>query len=149
MQVRRMLMVVAACAVTSLALVTTAAQATPSSSTGSTGSTHVKPAKFPKIKGDSFYYFCGSLAGCPAAYYFVVNSKAKSWEFYEDPVKVGGYNVKYKKNPYSYFYYAAGGYGEGCVLAALKVKGGYDEGGWYCLDEAGEYVLLETWYAYK
>jgi hypothetical protein len=147
MQVRRMLMVVAACVLTSLALVTTAAQAMPSSSTGSTGSTHVRPSKFPKIKGDAFYYFCGTLAGCPAPYYFVVNGKAKSWEFYEDP-GVGGFTVKYKKDPYSYFYYADG-YGEGCVLVGLKVKGGYVEGGWYCLDEEGEYVLLETWEAFK
>jgi len=150
MHVRRTLLAVLACTVTSLALVTTTAQATPSATGGNGSASGVKASKFPKIKGDAFYYFCGSnpITGCPSQFYFVVNGKAKAWEFYGDP-GFGGFFVKYKKNPYTYFYYDQG-FNEECVLVGLKVKGGYDEGGFYCYDEEiGEYVLYETWYAYK
>ncbi len=149
MHVRRTLTVVAACAVTSLALVTTAAQATPSATGGNGSASGVKASKFPKIKGDAFYYFCATgFSGCPAEYYFVVKGKTKTWEFYGD-TNVGGFTAKYKKNPYTYFYYDEG-INEECLLVALKVKGGYDEGGFYCYDEEiGEYVLYEDWYAYK
>jgi len=151
MHVRRTLMAVAACALTSLALVTTAAQAQPTA-TGTTGSGSATPLKspFPKIKGAAFYYFCGSnpIVGCPSVYYFVVYGKSKTWEFYGDP-GFGGYFVKYKKDPYTYFYYNQG-YNEECFLVGLKVKGGYIGGGFWCYDEeTGEYIEYETWEAFK
>ncbi len=103
----------------------------------------------PKIKGAQVYYFCGTIEGCPTEHFlFVVYGKAKAWELYGDP-GYGGYTEKFKKDPYTFFIYDEGG-NDGCYLAALKVKGGYIDGGFYCYDEEiGEYVEYELWEAYK
>jgi len=145
-----MLTAAAACAVTSFALATTVAQAAPSAGGGAgSAAPHVTPSKLPKIKGAQVYYFCGSIEGCPTEHFlFVVYGKAKTWELYGDP-GYGGYTEKFKKNPYTYFIYDEGG-NNGCYLVALKVKGGYINGGFFCYDEEiGEYVEYEVWEAFK
>ncbi len=126
---------------TSLALVTASAQAAPSATgvTGSASPSSVKPAKV-KIKGAKVYEYCGTLAGCPAAFYFATYGKTKTWEFVGDP-GYGGYYYTVKK--VTYFIYADGQY-EGCYLEALKYKSlEYYDGVWEC------YAGFEEWYAVK
>jgi hypothetical protein len=146
MRVRRTLLAVAACAVTSLALVTGSAQAalTATGAAGSAPQANATPA-IVKIKGAKVYEFCGSLVGCPAEYDFATYGKTKTWEFVGDP-GYGGYYYKYKK--VTYFIYADGAYDGECYLAAYKYKTEYYDGGFYC-DFGEGYQLYEEWSAYQ
>jgi hypothetical protein len=148
MHVRGALLAAVACALTSLALVAASAQAAVSN-TGAPagGSRSAIPSKLPKIKGAKVYEYCenGHCYGSDE-FTFAVYSKTKKWEFLYDGAGygVGGYIEKYKKNPYTYFYYTAEGFEAGCYLDAIKASTGYVDGDGSCPEHS-----LNPWEAKK
>ncbi len=160
MQLRRLLSLVAACALASLAL-TSAAQASPSTS-GLGGFHSVVPAKVKKVKGAKYYnfyfdpYYEGEYHGFQLEPPFYVVKKTKTWGYELEPGYAPEYGnfetvkVKYKeghvtvKYTYTVFYYNF--VGEWLVCEGINNKTGWEEGACY-LEPSGEY--FGYWYAEK
>jgi hypothetical protein len=160
MKVRRMLTAVAACALTSFALVTASAQAAPSpAQVGLNGGKPGIAMKVKKVKGAKVYnmYFDPYVEEVYLGYHqeppFLVFAKTKTWGFELEPgvgTTYGTYEtvkVKVNKEKYTYnvFYYNDMGEEDTYLLGYVtKVPSGWDN---------GEYVLDGTyegaWYAEK
>jgi hypothetical protein len=160
MQLRRVLTLVAACALASFAMAT-AAQAAPTAS--GLGRAHsVVPAKVKKLKGAKYYnfyfdpYFEGEYLGYHLEPPFFVVSKTKSWGYEVvagEPYIYGNYEtykVKYKEGgvtvKYSYTVFKYNDDGEWLNCEAIVTKTGWDDGSCY-FEPGGEY--FGAWYAEK
>ncbi len=160
MKVRRMLTAVAACALTSFALVTASAQAAPSPAQA--GLNGVKPGialKVKKVKGAKVYNFYydpfveGEYIGFHQEPNFLVFSKTGTWGYELEPgvgYTYGTYEtvkVKINKEKYSYTYFYYNDVGEDdtyLVGYTTKVPSGWTDGGYYY-----EGTYEGYWYAEK
>jgi hypothetical protein len=159
MKVRRMLTAVAACALTSFALVTASAQAAPSPAQAGLNGARPAGALAKKVKGAKVYNFFydpyveGEYIGFHQEPPFLVFSKTGTWGFELEPgvgYTYGTYEtvkVKINKEKYSYtvFYYNYVEEEDTYLLGYVtKVPSGWTD---------GEYVLDGTyegyWYAEK
>jgi len=134
MLARRILAAGAACAFTSLALVTTAAEAgTPQAFGSALQQTTLTTPKVPKAR---VYEICSKESGCIYGEW-VVFAKSKTWEAHGKNVDPGIFGKFAKVGKLWYFYYE-GSYSPGCIMELKKIKLGYT-GFFYCEGEIREY----------
>jgi hypothetical protein len=142
---------IAACAITSLALVTASAQAQTGHRAAS--SFGARP-NLVKHKGGKTYLYCGSMIGCTGE--FVVYSKLGTFEFSDEAgVTESGVIEKVKMGKKkSLIFRTTSEYDDGCIETAVKTSTGLNSesapGNFECpFGEDGEYELEETWYGVK
>lgn len=153
MTTQRVLVAVAACTVTSLALVTGSAQA--QSRPHGVPHAAARP-NLVKRKGARTYLYCGSEIGCTAE--LVVYPKTKTFEFIETSGKLVSESgvietVKVGKTKHTDFR-TTSEYDLGCLETSVKTKGGYnseaEQGVFECPHGLeGAFLFEETWYAVR